>query len=82
MPVRALLDRLRWDVRRRLSHDTLQSLSHSSGGAAHAGYSMDGMAWGSVELEPGSGIEWKRTNEVDPIRLRPHPHEFELYYDV
>ncbi len=27
-------------------------------------------------------IEWKRTNEVDPIRLRPHPHEFELYYDL
>jgi glutamine synthetase len=27
-------------------------------------------------------IDWKRTNEVDPIRLRPHPHEFELYYDV
>ena len=21
-------------------------------------------------------------NEVDPIRLRPHPHEFELYYDI
>jgi glutamine synthetase len=27
-------------------------------------------------------IDYKRTNEVDPIRLRPHPHEFELYYDV
>jgi len=27
-------------------------------------------------------IEWKRTNEIDPIRLRPHPHEFELYYDI
>ncbi|HEY0187305.1 MAG TPA: type I glutamate--ammonia ligase, partial [Cellulomonas sp.] len=27
-------------------------------------------------------IEYKRTAEVDPIRLRPHPHEFELYYDV
>jgi glutamine synthetase len=26
-------------------------------------------------------IELKRTTEVDPIRLRPHPHEFELYYD-
>ena len=24
-------------------------------------------------------IEYKRENEVDPIRLRPHPHEFELY---
>jgi glutamine synthetase len=26
-------------------------------------------------------IDLKRTQEVDPIRLRPHPHEFELYYD-
>jgi glutamine synthetase len=27
-------------------------------------------------------VSWKRENEVDPIRLRPHPHEFELYYDI
>jgi len=27
-------------------------------------------------------IEYKRAHEVDPIRLRPHPHEFELYYDI
>jgi glutamine synthetase len=27
-------------------------------------------------------IDFKRTNEIDPIRLRPHPHEFELYYDI
>jgi glutamine synthetase len=27
-------------------------------------------------------IDYKRTNEVDPIRLRPHPHEFEMYYDL
>jgi glutamine synthetase len=27
-------------------------------------------------------ISYKRANEVDPIRLRPHPHEFELYYDI
>ncbi len=26
-------------------------------------------------------IDFKRSAEVDPIRLRPHPHEFELYYD-
>jgi glutamine synthetase len=26
-------------------------------------------------------IEYKRKNEVDPLRLRPHPHEFQLYYD-
>ncbi len=27
-------------------------------------------------------IEYKRENEVDAMRQRPHPHEFELYYDV
>jgi glutamine synthetase len=27
-------------------------------------------------------VDWKRHNEVDPIRLRPHPHEFELYFDI
>ncbi|MCW2694033.1 MAG: glutamine synthetase, partial [Mycobacterium sp.] len=27
-------------------------------------------------------IDYKRTNEIDPIRLRPHPYEFQLYYDI
>ncbi|MGN6413301.1 type I glutamate--ammonia ligase [Flexivirga sp.] len=27
-------------------------------------------------------IDYKRTHEVDPLRFRPHPHEFELYYDI
>jgi len=27
-------------------------------------------------------IEYKRSNEVDPVRLRPTPHEFALYYDI
>ena len=27
-------------------------------------------------------IDYKRTHEIDPIRMRPHPHEFELYYDI
>ncbi|HXV75576.1 MAG TPA: type I glutamate--ammonia ligase [Candidatus Polarisedimenticolaceae bacterium] len=26
-------------------------------------------------------IEYKMENEVDPLRLRPHPYEFHLYYD-
>jgi glutamine synthetase len=28
-----------------------------------------------------SWINWKREEEIDPIALRPHPHEFALYYD-
>jgi glutamine synthetase len=27
-------------------------------------------------------IGLKRDNEIDPVRLRPHPYEFHLYYDV
>jgi glutamine synthetase len=27
-------------------------------------------------------IEYKIDNEVNPIKLRPHPHEFYLYYDI
>ena len=27
-------------------------------------------------------LEYKRESEVDPVRLRPHPWEFYLYFDV
>ena len=27
-------------------------------------------------------LDYKRKKEVDPIRLRPHPYEFHLYYDI
>jgi glutamine synthetase len=27
-------------------------------------------------------ISYKRDNEVVPVRMRPHPHEFELYFDL
>jgi len=27
-------------------------------------------------------LEYKRENEIDPLRLRPHPYEFSLYYDI
>jgi glutamine synthetase len=26
-------------------------------------------------------VDWKRGNEIDPVRLRPTPHEFAMYYD-
>jgi len=29
-----------------------------------------------------SWVSYKREAEVDPVRMRPHPHEFELYYDI
>jgi len=27
-------------------------------------------------------VDYKRKNEADAIRLRPHPYEFALYYDI
>ncbi len=27
-------------------------------------------------------LEWKYENDVDPIRMRPHPYEFHQYFDV
>jgi glutamine synthetase len=27
-------------------------------------------------------IEYKRLREVDPVKLRPHPYEFHLYFDI
>ena len=27
-------------------------------------------------------LEYKRTVEIDSVRLRPHPHEFYLYFDI
>jgi glutamine synthetase len=27
-------------------------------------------------------LEYKREHELDPVRLRPHPHEFALYFDI
>ena len=27
-------------------------------------------------------VEYKRENEIDAMRLRPHPYEFYMYYDI
>ncbi|HEY0400820.1 MAG TPA: type I glutamate--ammonia ligase [Blastococcus sp.] len=43
-------------------------------------YLLDGGVFTPDLIE--TWIEYKRTNEIDPIRLRPHPHEFAMYYDI
>jgi glutamine synthetase len=39
---------------------------------------------GDVFTEPllETYVDYKRTREVDAVRLRPHPFEFALYYDI
>jgi glutamine synthetase len=27
-------------------------------------------------------IDYKREKEVNAMRLRPHPYEFQMYYDI
>jgi len=46
--------------------------------ADHA-YLLEGGVFTSDLIE--TWVDWKRTNEIDPVRLRPTPHEFALYYD-
>jgi glutamine synthetase len=48
--------------------------------AADHAYLIEGDVFTEDLIE--AWIDYKRSTEIDPIRLRPHPHEFELYYDV
>jgi len=42
-------------------------------------YLLDGGVFTEDLVE--TWIDFKRSAELDPLRLRPHPHEFELYFD-
>jgi glutamine synthetase len=48
--------------------------------AADHEYLLQGDVFTSDLIE--TWIDLKRTNEIAPLQLRPHPHEFELYFDV
>jgi glutamine synthetase len=43
-------------------------------------YLLDGGVFTPDLIE--TWVDYKRTQEVDQIRLRPHPHEFAMYYDI
>jgi glutamine synthetase len=47
---------------------------------ADRAFLTDGGVFGEEVID--TWIEYKRTKEVDQIRLRPHPWEFMLYYDL
>jgi glutamine synthetase len=42
-------------------------------------YLLDGGVFTPDLIE--TWVQYKRDHEIDPLRLRPHPHEFEMYYD-
>jgi glutamine synthetase len=54
--------------------DVLDSLE------ADHGYLLEGGVFTPDLIE--TWIGYKRANEIDPVRLRPTPHEFAMYYDV
>jgi glutamine synthetase len=43
-------------------------------------YLLDGGVFTPDLIE--TWVDYKREKEVDPVRLRPTPHEFALYYDI
>jgi glutamine synthetase len=43
-------------------------------------YLLDGGVFTEDLIE--TWLDFKRSSELGPMRLRPHPHEFELYFDV
>jgi len=44
------------------------------------GFLLKGDVFSAELLE--TFIAYKRKNESDAVRLRPHPYEFALYYDI
>jgi glutamine synthetase len=42
-------------------------------------YLLDGGVFTPDLIE--TWVDWKRSNEIDPVRLRPTPHEFAMYFD-
>src|SRR5262249_54192859 len=47
---------------------------------ADHGYLLEGGVFTPDLIE--TWIDYKRSNEIEAIRLRPHPHEFAMYYDA
>ncbi len=64
---------------------TITRTSGQPGGALDAleedhGYLLKGNVFTQDLVE--AWVEYKREEEVDAIRLRPHPYEFALHYDM
>jgi len=70
-----------------LSDEELAKYPKTPPGLAEAVDALEGdhafLLAGGVFTQPliDSYIKWKRENELGPLALRPHPHEFHLYYD-
>ena len=74
-------------LNRRMTADELAATRKTPGSLDEALDALDGdhafLLRGDVFTEDliRTWIAYKRENEIDPVQLRPHPHEFYLYYD-
>jgi glutamine synthetase len=71
-----------------LKPDELAAIAHTPGSLDEA---LDALEQDSDFLRVGgvftddlidTWTEYKRLEEADPVRLRPHPYEFQLYFDI
>ncbi len=71
-----------------LKPDELAAIAHTPGSLDEA---LDALEQDSEFLRVGgvftddlidTWTEYKRLEEADPVRLRPHPYEFQLYFDI
>jgi glutamine synthetase len=69
---------------------TPEELAETNTTPASLGEALDALEQDNAFLTKGdvfsddlisTWIGWKRTEELDELRLRPHPFEFDLYYD-
>jgi len=70
-----------------LSAEELAKYPHTPGSLAEAIDALEGdhafLTAGGVFTDDlvEAWIDWKRTEELDAMALRPHPYEFHMYYD-
>jgi len=69
---------------------TAEELSETNVTPASLGEAIDSLEADNAFLMAGdvfsedlisTWVDWKRSEELDQLRLRPHPYEFDLYYD-
>jgi glutamine synthetase len=61
-----------------LPGSVLRNNLHTSEGDHNRLLKGDALSKDAIEM----WLTYKRTEEVDALRLRPHPYEFFLYYDI
>ena len=78
--MRTILQVLSDDEITRVHEYTLKILAETGVRVEDNGFLLKGDVFTKDAID--MWIEYKTDNEVNPVKLRPHPHEFFLYYDI